>query len=362
MIYFIVQVAQTLNFKIFPITIYLSLYLRILVAYFILKIVNKEYVKTYVNVIYFFGCIATFFYFISILIPPVPDFIISNISPYFISPFDITNNIFNFSHNNTNILIFNFHGIIDSDFLGYSIPRNSGPYWEPGVNAGLSILALVSNFILTKKVISKKNLIFIINIITSFSTTGYFLLFIFIIFFPRTRIFIRIVSLPILLIALLFMYNTIEFLGTKISSQLQDIHMSSSGYSLVKVNRFGAFYVDVIDFLENPFFGKGRDYRSRIKGFSNTMDYSLVHRNNGVSNYLVSYGFIVFIFYFYLIKKSFMNLCISNNINKRFSWIILLMILIMGFSELYFRRPFFISFSLFFLIIQSNENEKIFKK
>ena len=58
--------------------------------------------------------------------------------------------------------------------------------------------------------------------------------------------------------------------------------------------------VDFQDILKNPFFGMGRHDITRFGGSD---DVTLVHRNNGVTDFAVKMGLIFFIFYFYFKQK-----------------------------------------------------------
>ena len=358
-IYGLVQIAQYIKFDFLPITVYLGLHLRIFTAYFCVKIIDDDFVNINIKVIYFFGCISLFFYSICVLFPQFTIFMINNITPHFTSFFEINNNVFNIEHSNKNIIIFNFHGLTE-----LLTPRNSGPYWEPGVNAGICTIALIFNYLSKGIIRSKENVVFLLNIITSFSTTGYFLLVLFFIFFTKQSLFTRSIYFSFILLVSVLSFNTFDFLGDKINKQLQGVEISESGYSLVKVNRFGSALVDLYDFKEHPFFGRGRSIETRIKNFSNRFDYADTHRNNGITHYLVSYGIFIFIFFIYLLKKSFNSLCIYYNRSSFYSSVLLFMILIMSFSELYFRRPFFIALTLLFLVYSGKKNDinESFKK
>ena len=56
------------------------------------------------------------------------------------------------------------------------IPQNTGPFWEHGIFCIYLIIAFYLNAIRENKIITKYNIVFIIAIITSFSSTGYVVL------------------------------------------------------------------------------------------------------------------------------------------------------------------------------------------
>ena len=108
--------------------------------------------------------------------------------------------------------------------------------------------------------------------------------------------------------------------------------------------RFKSFVLDFNDFLDNPFFGLGRAEETRFKGIT---DHKLNHRNNGVSNYLATYGLFAFVFYFFLIYSTFRYTCKYYSMNKPYyAFFGLLLIWFIGFSEDYFNYPFFIGLTM----------------
>lgn len=56
------------------------------------------------------------------------------------------------------------------------IIRNQSIFWEPGAFQFFVNIALIMNLRFTDKLLSKRNIIYIITILTTFSTTGYFVL------------------------------------------------------------------------------------------------------------------------------------------------------------------------------------------
>ena len=65
----------------------------------------------------------------------------------------------------------------------------------------------------------------------------------------------------------------------------------------------------------------------------------LTHRTNGVSNYLVTYGIFIFLFYFVLILYALTKL--SYNYHPKYAIYGLILIFIVGFSEVFFSRHFY---------------------
>jgi len=217
--------------------------------------------------------------------------------------------------------------------------RNAGFAWEAGAFVIYVNLALIFNLFLNInneniKVFSFKNLILILALITTFSTTGYIVFFITIIVFiwnSKSLSIYKYIVLGVFLFLSLTLYKSTEFLESKINSQI--------GEASISQNRFGAALLDLQDFSKRPFFGWSRDTQLL---FSND-DLYAAHRPNGITNLLRSYGAIYFIVFFTLMFLSFKKLGnLSTMANKNaFAIFLIATILISAFSQLIFDNIFF---------------------
>jgi hypothetical protein len=99
--------------------------------------------------------------------------------------------------------------------------------------------------------------------------------------------------------------------------------------------------VDFDTFIKYPIFGTGRENSSR---YSSLEMVEMKHRNNGLTDFLVKYGILFFIFYFYMIRKTFISLS-SYYFKNKTIWgnIALTAILIIGFSQTLFQMSAFIA-------------------
>ena len=351
----VITIVQTIQFSFFSFESTVSLFIIFLSSYFTVKTMKINFLKIYINLLVIITMISLIFWGLTLLFPLMPNYFIENYASFF----KVETNTF-FEHAPT-ILIYTFN----FDYDSYGIYRNSGPFWEPGAFAGFLIIAIIFNIVLTNKINNKKNLWLLIGLLTTFSTTGYiaasFLLFTY--FFIKNKFSYRIISFPIFLIIAFYSYNNIPFLGEKIDTQLTGFNTGSVDYQYR--TRFVSAALDIYDFLQYPFFGKGKNQVTR---FSEYADYAgiLKHRNNGVTDFLVQYGLFGFILFFGMMYYSFRTILKKNNYNEVLSIFILISIFIIGFSEKYFNRPVFVS--LIFLGIyylpeiitktKKNNNEK----
>jgi hypothetical protein len=278
--------------------------------------------------------ISLCFYIPCMLIHPLGPFLVQHVAKYMVTPFSRAG-LEDFYVSKENMIIFNL-GQID-------LRRNSGFYWEPGVHGGFLVLALFYNLFYRKeKFNSRYNIIFIITILTTLSTTTYLALFLvalvylknFFVRRPWISVFLLISVVGIAMLA----YNKLDFLNEKINKQLQKSEGSTAGES-----RFSSFMLDVRDMTDHPLIGTGRNLEMKLgKNFYN-VSWRQQHRNNGVGVLLGTYGILFFFFFFYLTWRGFYKL-LNNRVNATVGLALVLMI---GFSEDYFFKAFFIALALY---------------
>ena len=151
-----------------------------------------------------------------------------------------------------------------------------------------------------------------------------------------------------LLPVLLTLYFSLEFLSNKVE---QNISMAGTTTS----SRFGSALIDIQDFSNSPFIGWGRGVM-RYGGRSFSFFSEDQHRNNSVTDLLATYGIFIFLFYFYNYYKSLKGICQSSGFNPQFGSYALLVILLIGFSQSIFMKPFF--YSLMFLRFTHGEEAR----
>ncbi len=330
----ILQAAQTLVYHLFPLKTFLGEYLRIAFAITALKILGKNFFNQFVKFVYVFAVISLCFYIPCMLIKPLGPFLINNVAKHLMSPFARAN-MAEIYVTKENLIICNL-GQID-------LHRNSGFYWEPGAHGGFLVIAIFINLFYRKeKWTSRLNLIFLITILTTLSTTTYLALF-FVILAYLKNFFVQrpLVSVFLLLcvagVAFL-LYNKLDFLNKKIDEQIE-----KRGKGVAGESRFSSFLLDVQQMSEHPLIGTGRNIEMKFgKNFYNVASQQL-HRNNGIGVLLGTYGILFFFYFFYLNWLSFCKL-LDDRVN---SAMLLGLLLIIGFSEDYYFKAFFIALALY---------------
>src|SRR5512145_3182272 len=124
-----INLLQTLKFNFFPMGTYLGVIVRILFAYFVIRIVEEKFIDYYIDILYYLSLIAFFFYFTS-YIPGVENFYKTVLAKMLANPLiDPTDHY----KPCPSFIFYTVHSkLVGAKFL----IRNAGPFWEPGAYAG----------------------------------------------------------------------------------------------------------------------------------------------------------------------------------------------------------------------------------
>lgn len=328
----VLQIAQCLVYHAFPLKTFLGEYLRIAFAVVAIGILGDAFFDRFVRFVYVFAIISLCFYIPCILFRGLIP-ILENLAGHFKAPF--ANAAYSMYNDSINLIIFNLNQI--------DLYRNSGFYWEPGTHGGFLILALFINLFYRKDLWkSRTNLIFFICILTTLSTTTYLALFFVTLVYLRDFFFKRpALSVFILLIVAglsLVLYTKLGFLNEKINKQIEYSNKGVPGES-----RFNSFLADMRLMGDHELIGTGRNIEMKFGEKFYNLDSQTIHRNNGVGVLLSTYGILFFILFFWLSGRTFYRV-LQNKTN---AWMAVLLLLIIGFSEDYFFKSFFIAIPLY---------------
>lgn len=226
--------------------------------------------------------------------------------------------------------------------------RNCGFCWEPGRYSCLLMLAIYLETMRNGLSWHNFNLkILILALLTTFSTTGYLALIIFIAYWLISEkkinplywggaviVVVGIMSLP-------FMRDKIEDLWVNEEIMAQNIsnlewraeNGQAEGYYCPQ--RFQAFALQQIDFVHaNPFIGDSRNLANHYLNKVNNYMIVLSEGNLGIA---VQYGYIIgFVLYMLLIRSS---RALANTYNSSKRWLFLLLWLIINFSYNFWEMP-----------------------
>jgi hypothetical protein len=135
-------------------------------------------------------------------------------------------------------------------------------------------------------------------------------------------------------------FKELPFLGEKVTTQFEEAKEDDVGGN----TRFKSARLDFEEFLDSPLAGEGRFKEINSNADAETIHGSKEYRNNGTTRLLAEFGFFGFLTYFLFYLKSIKKYCFSQNINLKISYIILLVFIMIGFSQVIFTKPFFFSF------------------
>lgn len=295
-----------------------TLTVRLLVLYSVAKIIGKDFIIIFINTIKLIAFISIVFYSIE-HIPFFQDLMltISN---------DFTNlgSIPEITYDKPNFIIYT----LQTDY-NYSYIRNAGPFWEPGVFAIFLNIGLFFNLFLKKVFFEITNILFIICIITTFSTTGYIALIANITFFTlankKIDSYFRIILILFLILSIPAI-SSLPFMKEKVNSQIEESDISYS--------RFGAAVVHWNIIKDYPLTGLPYDETTYSK-------YADSISPNGITEIFLRYGLIVgLLYYFFLFRATNFLMQLIGYKGKGYMLFLLLILLI--FSQTMGNRPIYL--------------------
>jgi hypothetical protein len=311
-------------------------------ALLIIYYVKLDLLPIYVSILYYFSLISFPFFLLRYADSGLMTQLVRSVPGVFIK----TSVTYGMKVEQVNPIIYNF------DFNFTELGRNNGPFWEPTVFATMLIIAQLFNFLLTKKLFNKKGIVFTIAIFTTLSTTGILAYFVFVLsyFLLSSRLGRGAKSFIIggLLVACSGLYTALPFLNDKISNELDNADYEMNKYG--GDSRLASAMLDMREISENNtyiFLGKGVDANYRVSGPDKE-----VLRNCGDTTLLVQWGAVFALIYIGLMGYSFFELTRFYDVHWGFSVVATVIILILGFSEVYFNLPFFYALLFFGFIIR----------
>ncbi len=290
--------------------------LKITFGYIVIRFLGERFKPTYFKVIYFISFISLIGYLWNFLGFEIP-------------------NLLSDSSKLRSIVFFTQNG----DGL-----RNSGMFWEPGAFACYICLGLLLYLGNVRELLQTqrfKVIIILLALITTYSTTGYIVMFI----IGLATVFLEyskkygILALPLIISFLAiayFTYENSEFLKDKIDHQLE--YTANKDENDFSPDRLGAFLFDLHYIEKHPLVGNGMHQSTRFADHPWLHGEKLGH-GNGFSNFLATMGVLSLLFYsFYIIKY-----------NSQHPWIFLIAIFALMQGEQLLNYPLFLSLPFIFI-------------
>jgi len=162
-----ITAIQSYVFNFFSLQTSVGVFLRVLTAYLLIKILNDKFIPYFIQTLYVMAIISLPFYLLVSFSPAVVDALKA-----------VSDSIqfLNISQQNLpTVIVYNLYRVHEI--------RNTGPFWEPGAFAGYLILAFMFNEFIASQKQNKVRIILLITILTTLSTTGYLALSVFFAFY-----------------------------------------------------------------------------------------------------------------------------------------------------------------------------------
>lgn len=334
------SVAQVLWFKDGSFKSTVGFFLRILTAYLVIKNCT-DFVASFLRLLFFLSVASIFFYVFFLVFPSLEEALFVN-KHFWDNPHT--------SEFKKSLIIYNIfrEPLFGIESLGlFGLPRNSGPFWEPGAFGGYLTIGLMFEMILFRK-FSLRVLAYLLALATTFSTAGYvataafFLLYF---LFLETNQKRKLLILPALAVGIFFLIVDVDFLASKITGQIEGFQKAQTYMSQSDDDtRIGSTLLDLKDFQRSPLVGTGPSDETRYG-----KNEVLFMRTNGLADLLVRIGVIGFVFVTIIFYRSLRKYFGTNDIPKpkTTAFIFLLIVFLISLSETYFNMPFF--WSLFLL-------------
>lgn len=340
LLFFVVNIYLFLSLPKFDVFLTGYNYLKFLYAYLSIKVIGFNFFKYIVNIAYYGSLISFPFYFLQLI---NYDFAFSLVG--------FVQNSFDFLSWRNDQMANNIIFTINSD----GALRNSGFMWEPKGFASFIIVAIIFRLFLNKLVIlEKKILVFVLAIISTFSTTGILALFLILSFYfvnKNAKILLSIFPIFIIFSYTIFFNSEILYKKILYEISLQNEYQmlldkkdyESDVYSL---GRTGSLIVDFNDFIKRPIFGYGFTRENRTQS-----SFVKLVRVNGFSDLLAVYGLGILIFFY----RHYIFLKLLNTENYKLLSLLLITILFVYFASTLTGHPFWTSLLFVSLIISKRK-------
>ena len=221
--------------------------------------------------------------------------------------------------------------------------RNSGMFWEPGAFAGYimaTFLLFVDKPGLLLGKYKRQSILLVIGLLTTMSTTGYILFFIFLLYIifklkiiGQSRVYVYLLA-GIVIVLGIVVFNQADFLGEKIRNELSVSETLTDND--VDPSRSGSIIFDMQYILSHPLFGNGMMPETRFRYHLGLFtEEQLSGFGNGFSGSVASMGILFMLAYL---------ISIGRNRRLRAKWFVILAVILLLQGEYFLNYPLFLAF------------------
>ena len=231
----------------------------------------------------------------------------------------------------------------------WGLERNSGFMWEPGAFAGMCSVGIFLNLIIYKFKVNWKLVCLTLGCITAFSTTGYLLIMLVGAFWlMNQKLKTVMISVPVMTLLAIWVF-TLPDVRDKVIERYENRNKTIDNQDSyaddregISVGRFGSFILDWNDMKNYPIIGYGLQQSERTTG-----RYVDLVRANGFSDFMVKFGLLGLAFLFWSLTQSFYRF--GKIYGAKGLWMGTVLIVALSFSNPVLVKPFF--FALMFYCI-----------
>jgi hypothetical protein len=195
--------------------------------------------------------------------------------------------------------------------------RNCGFMWEPGAFAAILALTLyINTFKLGDNILSRRNIIFIVALLTTQSTMGVLSLMIpvglvlrDIVLKNRTYQQLSVVIIPTVIIVFALVFTKVDFLYAKmvkevvgIEEEIEFVEKAKKDNFMVGTTRLASVILDIQSIKQNPYLGLGVDYQTVSADKLATNE--LTETACGVTALMVRFGVVGLLIYAFMFYRS----------------------------------------------------------
>ncbi len=273
----------------------------ILIAYFCLKICGRDTFRMLEKIVYVLTILSLVIFGLQLLFPTLFERLSSSFSVFLAAPY--------LERDPSSWYAFIYRYMPRDNYS--DMVRNCGFMWEPGAFAWILVMMLFYRWLSSGiKLKDKRTIVYIIGIITTFSTAGYLALFCIVFLYAYH---VRASFGKYLLIILLLMYiipvmYNLDFISNKIESYFISNQEGSYGYhtetGTVEYNRYMFFLYALFEILHFPI-GYGTHEITTPEGLP-------LISPNGLAKILYHWGIIGFCFFVYALYRFYQNLNRNN--------------------------------------------------
>lgn len=300
--YIIYSIALTVKFGQVHLQFFSIYLISFYITYICIVTLKYRFFVIYEEVLYYLCIIALFFWSLHQIIPEQLTSLIDAFAFSKPGSGNVKSNIIFYTINDLSLYE---DSIVKFGY--FNIFRNSGFAWEPGAFAVFITLAIYIHLIKIKfnELINKRFLVYLLALITTFSTTGYSIFIVLIMFYTYNQhVKYRLIYLFISAIMGVYVLS-LSFMSDKIfetSKQDTDQQIENSINYDIKYTpqRITSFVIDYQDFLNNPILG----YGGHNKEMWTAKLGAEIATISGIGKLFARFGLVGVIFFFLMLLRS----------------------------------------------------------